>query len=268
MNENNNHQDVIEIDLQKLLLAYLRKWWLIVLCGVLTAGIALLYTMNFVTPKYRASVTVYVNNSRAEQQIDYISSTNLATAQRLVNTYVNIIKSDSVLTEVIENSDLVCEPADIRKIMSAAQMDETEMFTVSITHPEPEMAAKIANAIADVAPGKIADIVEGSSTKIIDYAKVPNARYSPSYRNNTILGGLVGVVLAVLYVTVRYLLDVRLKVADDLEQLFDIPVLGQIPVFDIQDAKKKGGYGYGKSGYGYDTVNAATSDKKEGGVQA
>ena len=266
MNENNNHRDVIEIDLQKLLLAYLRKWWLIVLCGVLTAGMALLYTMNFVTPQYRASVTIYVNNSRAEQQIDYVSSSNLATAQRLVNTYVNIIKSNSVLTEVIANSDLDCEPADIRRIMSAAQMDETEMFTVSITHPAPEMAAKIANAIADVAPGKIADIVEGSSTKIIDYAKVPTARYSPSYRNNTILGGLAGVVLAVLYVTVRHLMDVRLKIAEDLEQLFEIPVLGQIPVFDIQDAKKKSGYG--KNGYGYDTVNAATSDKKESGVQA
>ena len=78
-----------------------------------------------------------------KQQIDYVSSSNLATAQRLVNTYVNIIKSNSVLTEVIANSDLDCEPADIRRIMSAAQMDETEMFTVSITHPDPEMAAKI-----------------------------------------------------------------------------------------------------------------------------
>ena len=259
-------QDVIEIDLQKLLLAYLRKWWLIVLCGVLTAGIALFYTMKFVTPQYRASVTIYVNNSRAEQQIDSISSTNLATAQRLVNTYVNIIKSNSVLTEVIANSDLNCDTADIRKIMSAAQMDETEMFTVSITHPDPEMAAKIANAVAEVAPGKIADIVEGSSTKIIDYAKVPVSRHSPSYRVNTILGGLVGVALAVVYVTVRHLMDVRLKIAEDLEQLFEIPVLGQIPVFDIQDAKKKNGYG--KTGYGYDTVNAATSDKKGSGVQA
>ena len=62
------------------------------------------------------------------------------------------------------------------------------------------------------------------------------------------LGGVVGVVLAVLYLTLRYLLDVRIKDSEDLEMLFDIPVLGQIPTFSGGEMKngyeKKNGYGY------------------------
>lgn len=258
----NDIRDGMEFDLQKLLLAYLRKWWLIVLCGVLAAGIALVYTMNWITPMYRASVTVYVNNSRADQQVDYISSTNLSTAQKLVSTYVNIIKSDNVLSKVIESGDFDCTPAYIRNIMSAAQVESTEMFKVYITHPDPELAAEIANCIADVAPVVIADIVEGSSTKIIDHAKVPTSRYSPSYEKNTALGGIVGVVLALMYLTLRFLLDVRLKTAEDLEQIFELPVLGQIPVFDVPESKKK-------NGYGYDNLDKTEAkDKKGSEVQA
>lgn len=257
----NEARDTMEIDLQKLLLAYLRKWWLIVLSGVLAALVALLYTVNYITPMYRASVTIYVNNSRANQQIEYVSSSDLATAQKLVNTYVNIIKSDTVLTKVVESEGLNFTPEQIRKMMSAAQLNGTEMFTVSITHADPEVAALIANAVANVAPAEISGFVEGSSTKIIDYAKVPTSRYSPSYERNTVLGGLVGVVLAVLYVTLRYLLDVRLKNADDLEQLFDIPILGQIPVFSVQDAKKK-------NGYGYEDAASPSQEQEEGGTRA
>ena len=230
--------EILEIDVQKLLLAYLRKWWLILLCGFLAAAGALVFTAQCITPMYRASVTVYVNNTRSNQQIDTVSGGNLSASQQLVNTYVNIIKSDTVLQKVAEKSSLEYSPEEIRKIMSAAQVDKTELFNVSVLHPDPEMAAYIANAVAEVAPGEIEKIVEGSSTKIIDYAKVPEKRYSPSYQKNTLLGGAAGVLLALLYLTVMYLLDARIKDSEDLTALFDLPVLGQIP--NIQQAGASG----------------------------
>lgn len=242
MNETNSNingfKDVLEIDLWKLLLLYLRRWRLILLCGLLAAAGTLFYTANFITPLYRASVTVYVNSVKSNQQIDYISASNLATAQQLVNTYVNIIRSDTVLEKVVDSAKLDCTAADIRGMMTASQVDETELFTVYISHPDPQMAARIANAVAEVAPGEIEEFVEGSSTKIIDYAKVPRGRYTPSYRKNTFFGGVVGCFLAAAYVTLVYLLDVRLKSEDDLMQLFDLPMLGQIPAFAESEQKK------------------------------
>ena len=95
MNEN---PEVVEIDLRKLLLAYLHKWWLIVLCALLVGAASLLYTMEMVTPLYQASVTIYVNNVRSGERIDYISGSNLQASQQLVNTYSNIIRSDTVLS--------------------------------------------------------------------------------------------------------------------------------------------------------------------------
>lgn len=236
-------KEAVEIDLMKLLMLYLRKWWLILLCAILGGSIMLGYTMNFVTPLYQASVTIYVNNVSNGQQIDYISGSNLTASQQLVSTYINIIRSDTVLEKVAESTGLYISAADVRSIMSAAQVGETELFDVYISHPDPEMAAYIANAIAKVAPSEIENFVEGSSTKVVDYAKVPTVPYTPSYQKNIALGAIVGIVLAVAVLTIRELLDVRIKTEEDLMEISDLPILGRIPAFaSDKNSKRRSGY--------------------------
>lgn len=240
----NEHIEGLDLDLKKLLMAYLQKWWLILISSVSVAAAAWLFTDSFITPMYTASVTVYVNNARSLREIEYISNTDLATSQRLVSTYITIIKSDTVLEKVAETSGLEVSASQIRSAMSASQVDSTEVFVVTITHPDPAIAAQLANAVAEVAPGEIGNFVEGSSTRIIDYAKVPVSPSYPNYGRNTIIGALLGFAGAVLYVTIRFMLDVRIKDEEDLMMLFDLPVLAQIPSFTSQVSKKYGGYGY------------------------
>ena len=236
--------EVLEIDLQKLLMAYLRKWWLILLCGLVVAGGALLYTVKFITPLYQASVSVYVNNGSNNQPVDYVTSSNLDASQKLVNTYINIAKSDRVLDLVVEKLNGDYTVKELREMFSAAQVDKTEIFRIYITSPSPEEAARVANVMAEVAPGEISNLIEGSSARIIDYAKVPEQRHSPSYKKNTMMGGLIGCVLAVAYLTMLFLLDVRIRDDEDLTSLTDLPILGQIPNIDaIKDSDRKK-YGY------------------------
>ncbi len=244
-------QDFTELDLKQLIVALLRKWWLIGLCALLAGVIFYFYTANFITPMYRASVSIYVNNgsNTTEGASEYISGTNLATSQRLVTTYVNIIKSNTVLRKVVEQSGLDLSVERVRGMMTASSVDDTEMFNIYVSSADPEQAAQVANAIAEVAPDEIAKILEGSSTKIIDYAEVPRYRYTPSFRTNTFLGCCVGGVLAVVYVVLRTILDKRIKSEEDLERLFDLPVLGIIPEFDSEHKKSsKYDYGYGTAG--------------------
>jgi len=233
----NENRDEFEIDLQKLLLSYLRHWWIILLCTIAVAAAAFVVTKQFITPLYQSSVMIYVNNIRGDQQVDSITSSNLSTSQKLVGTYVNIIKSDTVLEKVADASGMDITASGIRKIMSAGQVQETELFRVIITHPDPAVAAQLANAVAEVAPAEIEEFVEGSSTKIIDYAKVPANPSSPNVMRNTVLGALIGCVLAVGALTVLFLMDVRIKDEEDLLMLTDFPVLGQIPEFLPDEGK-------------------------------
>lgn len=240
---NRVRQDVV-IDVRKLLQTYLRKWWLIVACALIMGGGSLYYTVFHVPPQYRASVTIYVNNYRSDTTKEYISGSSLTAAQQLVSTYTNIIQSDTVLDRVVKNGDLPYSTETIRGMMSAAQVGETELFKVYVTNSDPQVAADVVNAIARESLSGIEEFVEGSSARVVDYAKVPQTRYSPSYSEAVMTGAAVGGALALFYLTLRYFLNVQIKTAEDLEQIFEFPVLGQIPVFVRPESKTKNGYGY------------------------
>jgi len=240
-------EEGIEIDIRDLLVAYLRHWVLILVCGALFVGAAFGYTRFFVTPMYRASVTIYVNNTINIEEQEYVSNANLATSQRLVSTYTTLIESNRVLNKVVEQSGLPYSAGQIRSMMSAEQVGSTEVFKVSISNADPKKAAEIANAVYEYAPAEIMKIVAGSSVEKVDAANVPSAPYTPNYARNCLLGGIIGVVLVIIYVTMKYLLDVRINDSQDIEQMFEYPILGQIPSFDQDAIKKKG---YGKYGYG------------------
>ena len=233
-----------EIDLRRLGTALLKKAWLIVLCAVVVAAAVFIYSKKFITPLYRTNISIYVNNTNKGQNIG-ISSSDLATSQRLVATYIDVLKSDLVLDQVAQQLKLNIPASVLRGMLMAESPEGTEVLTVYVTNADRFLAAQIANAIADVAPKAIAEIVVGSSAKIIDRAKVPTAPSSPNNTNNALSGGMVGVAIAVIGICLRELLDVRVKDEEDLAQICSAPLLGNIPDFNTQS---KTGYSYVKTG--------------------
>lgn len=234
--------ETVEIDLREIGMLLLKRAWLIVLCAVLLGGMALGYTVNFVTPMYQATTTLYVNNNTEyENSSNKVNSTDLAVALRLVNSYVDIVRREVVMSAVIDKLQMNISPAALRGMVSAQVQGETEIFSVTVTSPNPQMSADVANAIADVAPGIISGIISGSQAKVIDYARVPSGRSSPNYSTSAMLGALIGAAVAILFIILADRMDVRLKNEEDLEKLCGVPVLGVIPDFadDKKPAKKE-----------------------------
>ena len=238
----NERMSGIDIDLQGLLRAYLHKWWIILICLVLGAAAAFGITYQFVTPMYQARISIYVNNNKSSENKEYLSSADLSASQRLVNTYVSIAKSERVLEIISNNLNGEYSVQWLNKAISASQLNDTEIFCIYVLHEDPSEAARIANTAAEVAPGEIAQIIEGTSAQVVDRAKVPTTRYSPSYERMALLGGALGVFLALVFLTIHYLSDTRIKNENDLTTLYPLPVLGRIPNFDI--ATSANSYGY------------------------
>lgn len=222
-------EETMVLDVMQLLKGIWKRAWLVIMCTVLAAAISLVYTINFITPTYKASVSMYVNNN--SNISSSLTSSDLAVALQLANTYVNIIQSDSVLEKVVEETGLNLTTEQIRNMLSAEVVGETEMFQVSIVSPNPRMSKDIVNAIASIAPTEISRIIEGSSAKVIDYAKEPTERYSPNYTTNTILGGLIGAVVVMVVIAAFILADGCVRNEDDLMKIGQFPVLGAIPDF-------------------------------------
>ena len=256
----NNQNGEMEIDLLQLFRALWRNALIIILVAIIFGGLAFGGTFMFISPKYEASAMIYVNNSSVTLGNTSVSITSgeLSAAQTLVSTYIVILKSRTTLDEVIQESGVPYKVEELEKMVSASAVQGTGIFRVTVESGSPTEAELLANTIARVLPDRIADIVDGSSVRVVDYAIVPAHRSSPSYTKNTAIGVLVGVVLVAGIICLREILtsgeDVIIHSTDDLSELFpDIPVLAVVP--DMRITSKKGYYSAYSTYYG--------SDKKE-----
>lgn len=82
---------------------------------------------------------------------------------------------------------------------------------------------------------KIAEAIQMTSARVIDYATVPDQPVEPKKRQNTILGFLLGMLIGVGGAFLLEYLDTSIKSAKDLEDLTGLSVLASIPL--IRDAK-------------------------------
>ncbi len=250
MNENAiEKNNEIEIDLQRLFAALLKKAWLVVVTSIVCAVVSMLVTIFGITPLYKSSAMFYVNNSSisvGEASLS-LSSSDITASKSLVESYIVILKTRASLNDVIDYSGVNLSYEQLKGMISASAVNSTEIFEVTVTSPDPQEAEQIANAIAYILPKRISSIIEGTSAKVVDSAVVPTVRSSPSYTKNTILGFLVGLVLSVAYVVLRELFDVTIRTEEDITVSCKYPILAAVP--DMA-APSKGGY-YRSYGYGH-----------------
>lgn len=238
-----------EIDLKRLGGALLRRFWVIILCAVVVGTTVFFYTDKMVPKQYKATVKIYVTNRSEVSQNGFISSSDLASSQRLVVSYIDLLYTDLVLDTVVNEVGREGLTSDkIRGMISAESPNETEVLTISVVNSDPELAKDIANAIVDKALEPMMGAAVGSTATKLDNAK--NAvQCAPNVTNNTIIGAAVGILIAVVGICLQVLLDVRVKGEEDLARLCDAPVLGNIPDFNFQgkasrhvaDSDKMGG---------------------------
>ena len=232
------------IDLLQLAAALWKKAWAIALTAAVFGIAALLYTVMFIKPLYKAEALMYVNSSNisvGNTKLS-ISQAELNAAQTLVDTYIVIMNTRTTMEDVIQQSGVpyTYEEMMEKKMVRAAAVNGTEVFSIEVTSTSPKEAELLANTIARILPEKIASIVEGSSARIVDYAVEPAKKASPSISRNTMLGVLLGMVLSCGVIVVLELLDEQIHDSDYLIQTYDIPVLAVIP--DLLSTKSSNDY--------------------------
>ena len=252
-NQTNNpvENPEIEIDLMHLLKVLWQRKWIILICTILIGAIALGYAYFFVKPEYQAKAMMYVNNSTVSigGTSVSISPSELSAAKSLLNIYLIILQSRTTLDQVIQDSGLNYTYAQMSKMVKASSVNSTEVFQIVATCNNPGDAKLIVDTIVKILPDRVADIVDGSSVRLVDHAVYPTSRSAPSYSRYLMIGLLIGFVLSCALFILIDLLDTTIRDEDYLFQRYNIPVLAVVPDA-TETGKSSYGYGhyYGQSG--------------------
>lgn len=238
----------IENNILPVLKELVRKLWIMALVGVVLAGIFLGAVKLFVKPTYRCGFTAYVNNQQVQTSKDSLTSSDLTAAKELVRTYEQILISRTIITASAESIDSNLSYETIRKMISTEIQSETEIIAVYVTDTDPQLAYDLACAMAKTSPTYMAEIIEGSSMKIVDYPIYTDRRFQPSYSRTAVIGFLIGALAVMIIVIIRYFTDDKIKDENELEMRLSIPVLGVIPdINHIGSSASDSYYKYGSS---------------------
>ena len=220
-----HENEEMEIDLIEILYALKKKALIIaavLLAGALAAGV---YTKLLITPMYSATSTVLV----ISKETTLTSIADLQFGSQLTKDYSMLITSRSVLEEVLENLELDRGYGSLRGNVSINNPSETRILQITVTDPDPELAKKLADELAEVSSEYIGDKMEVVPPKMIEEAEVPAVPSSPSMSKNVMLGALAGFVLAAGVVVLMSLMDDSIRSEDDIEKYLKIPTLASIP---------------------------------------
>lgn len=210
------------LDLFHLLRKHLKLVILLPLACMLAAGV---YSFVMMPNTYSATVSMYVlvqqDNSKS-----YSLSSDLSASQMVTNDVATLLKSDRVVNETASSLGL----ENLKGYKTAITSSTTSrVLSLGVTGPDAQMAANIANKMADEVSTVAHDVMNVDSVNVVDSAKVPTAPSGPKRSLYMAVGLLGGLFVAVAIVVAEDMLNTKVRDQEELEELLGVPVIGRIP---------------------------------------
>lgn len=215
-----------EIDLLMLVSYFLEHVKLIIMCffaGALIFGSVSAFLIN---PSYESTAKMYVVSASNDSIVD-LTDLNIGTS--LTADYEELIKSDPVVEQVIKNLNLQNTIKEVINMITITNPQDTRVLYITAKTDDPKLSRDIANEFMDVSLKYLPDTMSTNPPNVAQRAKIPETKSSPSISKNTLLGALLGLILACIWLTIQYVKDDTIHTSEDLEAYFGIVPIAVIP---------------------------------------
>lgn len=221
-NEFKEENQEVEIDLKALFLK-IRSLWYVVILGALTGiFVSVLYGKLMTAPMYSASSMVYLRSSSQS-----ISLQDLQLGSELTKDYEIIFKSRPNLENVIADLDLDMSVGQLSGMIAISNPTDTRILQVSVTSEDPDLSASIVNEVVENGMQTVREI-DSQEPYVVERAIPNTTNVGTSLLNRAILGGLVGLAIAIGLICLRFILTDSITSVDDVEEVLGTPVLAVV----------------------------------------
>ncbi|MBF0806685.1 MULTISPECIES: Wzz/FepE/Etk N-terminal domain-containing protein [unclassified Streptococcus] len=227
MKKQNNQ---VEVDILSLLRTVWKRKFLVIFFSLLTAILALGYSLYVATPMYQSTTRIYVVN-RHQQDNPGLTNQDLQAGTYLVKDYKEIILSQDVMSRVISDLGLDMGTSQLASKINVTVPADTRIVSVSVQDESAEEAARIVNGVRQAAADKIIEVTKVSDVTTLEEGQVNSQPVSPNIRRNVLLGFVAGGALMVVIILVAEIVDDRVKKPEDVEEMMGLTLLGVVPDF-------------------------------------
>lgn len=233
-----------ELDLKEIFSIFWNRRLEIILITLIFIALGIIYSYFFITPEYKASTTLVLVQSSATVEQNgngTITQTDLTLNSKLVSTYSELMKSKSVLRQVVENLNIEeISEEKIRNNIFVESVKDTEVIQITVKNEEPNRAALIANEIAKVFSEKVVEIYNISNIYILDRAEAETNPCNINHSKDLVIFAFIGIVISIIVCLISNMLDTTIKTEEDVEKTTGLLVLTSIPDYNIENTRKGG----------------------------
>lgn len=218
-------EDVIDLgELLRLLWSHV----LVIIVSGLVAAVACFLVCTYVlTPKYEASINMIVNTR--QDGATNVTNDNINSAKSMIDTYAVVIKSNTVLNQVIAELGLNETYQSLYDRVSVSSVDSTQIMQITVTDTDAALAGKITQTIANIVPDVIVEKVEAGSCKTVSDVAINLNPVFPQTKKYTVFAAVLGAVAVCAVLILQHLLHNMIVDDEDIQKYLDLPVLGLIP---------------------------------------
>lgn len=236
--EADNRNDEIEINLREIFAVLMDKLAVIILIAVLGAAVAFAFTKFLIKPVYQSSTQVYVTNNSLTTT-EQINVGDLQSSNYLTKDYMILVKSNPVLEQVIADMNLDMTTSELSDKIVVSTPTDTRILTIAVSDTDPMLAKKIVDAVREASKTQIQSVMGIETVNTVEESNLPENPVSPNTKMNVLMGFVLGLILSIAVVIIRFMLDDTIKVQEDVEKYLGLSVLGLIPELETGDQKKK-----------------------------
>lgn len=224
-----------DVDLVDYFYYVLHRIKFVILAVILGAGITFAYTFFLATPLYEATAQLYVVNSKDS----VINLSDMQIGSYLANDYQLVFKTWEVNDQVIRNLNLPYSIEEMGDMMNITNPTSTRVLFITITSPDPQLAASIANEYASVASEYISQTMDTDAPRLLSTAVAPSVPVSPHRVVNMLVGSLGSLFLSLIVLLLSYLRNDKVVTEEDILKYTGVSTLVVVPAFNTQTAKRK-----------------------------
>lgn len=216
------------------LLKILKKFWILeVVIVVAVTGLATWHVKQE-TPIYSSSTQVLVRTQTENTDLTSVNA-SLYAIRNQMDTYTNLVTTESVLQPVIDDLGLKITPAQLSGSVSAKTKAGT-LMSITATNSDPQTAANIANEVAKSLNDLISNNLYTDGGKlttpiefnVVQKAYPATAPISPNVQSEVFKGAVAGLGLAIFVALALGFMDQKIRQVADVESIVSSPVIGNL----------------------------------------
>lgn len=219
------------ISISEIIDAVKKRWKIIVLTTVLATVVSGIFSFFVISPTYEASTKIFIGKEGAESE--GYNSSDVSMYQNLIKTYSELIKTKDLVNKAIDNSEYDLSVNNVLNGITVNTLTGTQILQISYQSKSPSIAKNMLESITNEFITKAEELVPNGNVKILESVELPKNPVAPNKTMNIAIAFILGMMVGFGIVFLLEYLDNTYKNKEQLEKDLDIPVLGVIPMSDL-----------------------------------